>query len=62
MTLYVDYFFSGMPDGSIQFDEELKASSLNIQNGDKFVAIVKDERLFLKKVDVDGKPKPSGTD
>lgn len=62
MTLFVDYFITGMPDGSILLDEELKADRLKIENGDKFIAIVKDEKVFLKKVNVDARTEPARSD
>lgn len=48
--LFLDYSFFLLVDGSIAYDDELKPEQLQIVDGDKFIAIVKDGKILLKKV------------
>lgn len=49
--LFVDYTFDVLENGTIIMDPELKASSLNLKSGDKYVAdITFDGRVVLQKV------------
>jgi len=50
MQLFLDYTFFLLVDGSLAFDDELKAEQLQIADGDKFVASVIDGKIMLKKV------------
>jgi len=50
MMLFLDYSFFLLVDGSIAYDDELKPEQLQIVDGDKFVASVKDGKIMLKKV------------
>jgi len=50
MMLFLDYKFFLLVDGSIAYDDELKPEQLQIVDGDKFVASVKDGKIMLKKV------------
>jgi len=50
MQLFLDYTFFLLVDGSLAFDDELKAEQLQIVDGDKFIASVKDGKILLKKV------------
>jgi|LakMenEpi03Aug12_release.lakeMendotaPanAssembly.Ray.scaffolds.fasta_scaffold3231497_2 hypothetical protein len=53
--LFVDYTFHTAFDGSIIMDEELKASSLGVQDGDTFVVrIVNDHIVLVKQKTQDG--------
>ena len=48
--IFCDYFFTLLPDGSIQMDSELKASSLQVKEGDKFsVTINENGTIYFKK-------------
>jgi formylmethanofuran dehydrogenase subunit D len=47
--LYVDYTFRTAFDGSIIMDEELKADSLRVKEGDIFVVSIVDGQIILKK-------------
>jgi len=47
--LFVDYTFHTAFDGSIIMDEELKASSLGVQDGDTFVVRIVDGHIVLEK-------------
>lgn len=46
---FVDYFFHLLPDGSVQMDQELKATSLQVKDGEKFVAKVIDNKVTFVK-------------
>jgi len=48
--LFLDYSFFLLVDGSLAFDDEIKPEQLQIVDGDKFVASVKDGKIMLKKV------------
>ena len=48
-SLYIDYNFMIMHDGSIKFDEELSPISIDLKNGDIFVAYVSSGSIFLRK-------------
>ena len=50
MMLFLDYTFFLLVDGSIAYDDELKPEQLQIVDGDKFIASVKDGKILLKKV------------
>jgi len=50
MQLFLDYTFFLLVDGSLAFDDELKAEQLQIVDGDKFIASVIDGKIMLKKV------------
>ena len=50
MQLFLDYTFFLLVDGSLSFDEELKPQMMQIADGDKFIASVKDGKILLKKV------------
>ena len=50
MMLFLDYSFFLLVDGSIAYDDELKPEQLQIVDGDKFIASVKDGKILLKKV------------
>jgi len=50
MMLFLDYKFFLLVDGSIAYDDELKPEQLQIVDGDKFIASVKDGKILLKKV------------
>lgn len=48
--MFVDYFFHLLPGGPIKMDEELKATSLKVEDGDNFVAKVVDNKVtFIKE-------------
>lgn len=48
--LFVDYNFHLLPDGSIQMDSELKASSLQVKEGDKFAVTISDNgTIYFRK-------------
>jgi len=48
--IFCDYFFTLLPDGSIQMDKELKASSLQVKEGDKFtITINENGTIYFKK-------------
>jgi hypothetical protein len=47
--LFVDYTFHTAYDGSIILDQELKASSLGVKNGDTFVVRIVDDHVVLEK-------------
>jgi formylmethanofuran dehydrogenase subunit D len=47
--LFVDYQFHTAFDGSIIMDEELKPSSLGVQDGDTFVVRIVDGHIVLEK-------------
>lgn len=50
MTVFVDYFFTLLPDGSIQMDKELKASSIRVKEGDRFTVTINDNgTIYFKK-------------
>jgi hypothetical protein len=46
---FVDYFFHLLPDGSVQMDQELKATSLKVEDGDKFTVRMIDNRITFVK-------------
>ena len=50
MQLFLDYTFFLLVDGSLSFDEELKPQMMQIADGDKFIAIVRDGKIMLKKI------------
>ena len=50
MQLFIDYTFFLLVDGSISLDEEIKPEQLNITDGDRFIASVRDGKIMLKKV------------
>jgi hypothetical protein len=53
--IFCDYFFTLLPDGSIQMDSELKASSLQVKEGDKFTVTINDNgTIYFKKEQKDG--------
>ena len=47
---FVDYNFSLWPDGSVQMDEELKAASLGVEEGDRFVIQMVNDKIVFRKV------------
>lgn len=47
--LFFDYTFHTAYDGSIIMDEELKAESLKVQDGDIFVVRIVDGQIILQK-------------
>ena len=48
--IFCDYFFTLLPDGSIQMDSELKASSLQVKEGDKFTVTINDTgTIYFRK-------------
>ena len=47
--LYVDYTFRTAYDGSIILDEELKAESLRVKDGDTFVVHIVNGQIILEK-------------
>jgi hypothetical protein len=47
--LFVDYTFHTAYDGSIIMDEELKASSLGVKEGDTFVVRIVNDHVVLEK-------------
>ena len=47
--LFYDYHFRTAFDGSIIMDEELKASSLGVKDGDTFVVRINDGHIVLEK-------------
>jgi hypothetical protein len=50
--LFVDYVFDLLDNGTIVMDKELKAESLHIKNGDKYVAnVTRDGRVIFQKVE-----------
>lgn len=50
--IFVDYVFSLLPGGSIEMDSELKASSLQVKDGDKFVVRISESgRIYFMKVE-----------
>lgn len=52
--LYSGYHFSKWPDGSIEMDAELRPSSLEISEGDRFVVQIVKGKIVFRKV-----PKPA---
>ena len=50
MMLFLDYSFFLLVDGSLALDDEIKPEQLQIVDGDKFIASVKDGKILLKKV------------
>jgi len=48
--LFVDYFFTLLPDGSIMMDEELTPEQIKIKEGDSFNVVIKDNRVTLRKI------------
>lgn len=51
MTMFVDYVFDVLENGTIIMDRELTAKQLNLTNGDKYVANVTfDGRIIFQKV------------
>ena len=50
MQLFLGYTFFLLVDGSLSFDEELKPQMMQIADGDKFIAIVRDGKIMLKKI------------
>ena len=50
MLLFLDYTFFLLVDGSLALDDELKPEQLQIVDGDRFIASVKDGKIVLKKV------------
>jgi len=50
MQLFLGYTFFLLVDGSLSFDEELKPQMMQIADGDKFIAIVRDGKIVLKKI------------
>jgi hypothetical protein len=48
--LFLDYSFFLLVDGSLALDDEIKPEQLQIVDGDKFIASVKDGKILLKKV------------
>jgi hypothetical protein len=60
MTMFVDYVFDVLDNGTIMMDKELTAKQLNLKNGDTYVANVTfDGRIVFQKVKDDGRD--SGT-
>ena len=49
MTMYADYFFYKAVDGSVLMDKELKPESLEVEEGDVFVAHITEERQIIFK-------------
>ena len=45
-----DYTFDLLPNGDIAFDKELKPEQLEVKTGDKFVVVLVDGVIVLKKV------------
>lgn len=51
MTMFVDYVFDVLENGTIIMDKELSAKQLHLNNGDKYVANVTfDGRIIFQKV------------
>ena len=48
-SIFVDYNFTLLHDGSIKFDEELTAESIGLKNGDIYLAYVSSGSIFLRK-------------
>lgn len=48
--LYAGYHFTRWPDGSIELDEELTLQRLELEDGDKFVLQVINDKLVLRRV------------
>ena len=47
--MFVDYHFHRAYDGSIIMDDELKAESLQVKDGDVFVVKIVDDKIILQK-------------
>jgi len=54
--LFFDYTFRTAYDGSIIMDEELKAESLKVQDGDTFVARIVNGTIVLEKQNTQNGP------
>lgn len=51
MTMFVDYYFDVLDNGTIIMDRELTAKQLNVKNGDKYIVNVTfDGRVVFQKV------------
>ena len=51
MVMFVDYVFDVLDNGTIIMDKELKASQLNINDGDKYVVnVTMDGRIVFQKL------------
>lgn len=51
--LFFDYTFRTAYDGSIIMDQELKAESLKVQDGDTFMVRIVDGQIILQKQPTD---------
>ena len=51
MVMFVDYVFDVLDNGTIIMDKELKASQLNINDGDEYVVnVTMDGRIVFQKL------------
>ena len=51
MVMYVDYVFDVLDNGTIIMDKELKASQLNINDGDEYIVnVTMDGRIVFQKL------------
>jgi hypothetical protein len=48
-TLFVDYNFFLLPDGSIMMDRELMPEQIKLKNGDIFIAYTTSGSIFFRK-------------
>lgn len=47
--LFVDYFFTLLPDGSIRMDDELSPEKIKVKDGEAFTVVIKDNKVTLRK-------------